>query len=403
MQDLMKGKFKMRDHSGELTDVDFHVGMYQEAADAKVNLSQYLSQRFGGGTDEAKYGPVISQFMSSAGMFLGTDLGSGLRSPTMKEIVNDGIQMGNVTRNDGTDRNSVAGRLLFPEIIMRTMEATLRDNNEDFLGGWNSMIAITDTINGPLFDQPLINVSAPEASRSNPISQLALPDVMLSITTSNVPRRINTRAIGVQISAEAQGATTLQLVNLAVAAQARGERIAMVQEDLAAIISGDTDRSAEAALSAVTAETLDSALSANGTMSHKGWIKYLRTNYRKRDLNWIVCDLASALAIEGRSGKPTRDTVYADPGNGMGVDMTADNLSIRSPRVLIVDDGVIAANSVLGLDSRYALRRVINVSAQYSAVEEFVLRRGSGFRIDYGEVTHRLYDDAFSLLSLTAS
>lgn len=403
MQDLMKGKFKMRDASGEMTEVDFHASEYQAAADAKLNLSQFLSQKYGGGTDEAKYGPVISQFMASAGMFLGTDLGTGLRSPSMKEIVNDGIQMGNVTRNDGSDRNSVAGRLLFPEIIMRTMEANLRDNNEDFLGGWNSMIAITDTINGPIFDQPLIDTSAPEGNRANIISQLALPDVMLSITTSSVPRRIHTRSIGVQISAEAQAATTLQLVNLAVAAQARAERIAMVEEDIAAIILGDTDRSSEAALSATTAETLDSTLSANGTISHKAWIKYLRANYRKRDINWIVCDLATALAIEARTGKPTRDTVYADPANGMGVDMTVDNLSVRAPRILIVDDGVIQANDALGLDSRFALRRVINVSAQYSAVEEFVLRRGSGFRIDYGEVTHRLYTDAFSLLRLTAS
>lgn len=400
-ESLMMTKFKMRDQEGNLTEVPFHASEYQTAADAKLTLSQYLSQKYGGGTDEGKYGPVVSQFMASANMFLGSDMATGLRSPSMKEIVNDGIQMSNVIRNDGSDRNSVAGRLLFPEIVMRTMEANLSSNYDDFIGGWNGLIAMTESINGPIFDQPLINTQAARDSRANPISQLAMPDQMMSITTSNVPRRILTRSIGVQISEEAQAATSLQLVNLAVTAQSRGERVALIEEDIAAILNGDTDRSAaDTALATFKANTLDSSIVAAGNMTHKAWIKYLRANYRLRNIDAIVCDLATALAIEGRSGKPTRDTVYA-PGSNFGVDLTIDNLAAKAPRVLIVDDGVIPANTVMGLDTRYGLRRVINVNAQYSAVQEFILRRGTGFRIDYGEVTHRLYDPAFSVMTLT--
>jgi len=399
-ESLMMTKFKMRDLNGNLVEVPFHASEYQKAADAKLSLTQYLSQKYGHETDEGKFGPVVSQFMASANMFLGSDHATGLRSPSMKEIVNDGIQMSNVIRNDGSDRNSVAGRLLFPEIIMRTMEANLIGNYDDFIGGWNGMIAMTESINGPIFDQPLIHTQAAEANRANPISQLSMPDVMMSITTSNVPRRVLTRSIGVQISEEAQAATSLQLVNLAVAAQSRGERVALIEEDIAAILNGDVDRSAEGALPTFKANTLDASIIAAGKMTHLAWIKYLRTNYRLRNIDRVVCDLATAIAIEGRSGKPTRDTVYS-PGSNIGVDMTIDNLAINAPRVLIVDDGVVPANTVMGLDSRYALRRVINVNAQYSAVQEFILRRGSGFRIDYGEVTHRLYDPAFSVMTLT--
>ncbi len=400
-ESLMMTKFKMRDPSGNLVEVPFHANEYQLASDAKLNLSQYLSQKYGNGTDEGKFGPVISQFMSSANMFLGSDMATGLRSPSMKEIVNDGIQMSNVVRNDGSDRNSVAGRLLFPEIIMRTMEANLIGNYDDFIGGWGSMIAMTESINGPIFDQPVVNTQAARDSRANPISQLAMPDVMMSITTSNVPRRILTRSIGVQISEEAQAATSLQLVNLAVTAQSRGERVALIEEDINAILNGDTDRSvSDTALTTFKANTLDSTIAAAGVITHKAWIKYLRTNYRLRNIDAVICDLATALAIEGRSGKPTRDTVYA-PGSNFGVDLTIDNLAAKAPRVLIVDDGVVPANTVMGLDTRYGLRRVINVNAQYSAVQEFILRRGTGFRIDYGEVTHRLYDPAFSVMTLT--
>lgn len=400
-ESLMQTTFKMRDKDGNFVDVPFHAKEYQEAADRKLTLSQHLSQKYGHGTDEGKYGPVISQMMGSAGMFLGSDKHTGLRSPSMKDIVTDGIQLSNLVRNDGSDRNSVAGRLLFPEIIMRTMEAELTENNDDFIGGWNSMIAMTETINGPIFDQPVINSSASENSRSNPISQLAMPDRMLSITTANTPRRITTRSIGVQISAEAQAATSLQLVNLAVAAQSRGERVAMIEEDIDAILNGDLDRGADPALPTFTAKSLDNSITNAGTITHLAYLKYLRSKYRVRTIDWVVCDLLTAIALEGRTGKPVSSTNFNPNGSNLAVDMTIDNLSVRAPRVLIVDDGVIPANTVLGLDSRYALRRVINVSASWNAIEEFVLRRGTGFRIDYGEVTHRLYDQAFDVMTLT--
>ena len=398
-----QSKFKIRDRNGNHTDIDFHVSEYEQAAKHGMNLSQYLSQKYAGATDEQKYGPVISQMMQAARMFLGNDRLSGLRSPTMREIMTDGIQISNLIRPDGSERNTPAGRLLFPEIIMRTMESNLMENYDDFIGGWTNAIAITDTINGSTFDQPLINTTGAEASRAAPIGQLSLPNQMIGITTSNMARKIATRSIGVQISDEAAASTTLQLVNVVMAAQSRGERIAMIEEDIDAVLNGDTDRSTEAALSAVTAETLDSTLSANGTLSHLAWIKYLRRNYRKRMIDTVICDLAAALAITGRSGKPNYTNVYQAPSDGTGVDANVENLNIRSPKIIVVDDGVVAANTVLGFDSRYALRRVINISAQYSAIEEFVMRRGTGFRVDYGEITHRLWDDAFEVLSLTAS
>ena len=47
------------------------------------------------------------------------------------------------------------------------------------------------------------------------------------------------------------------------------------------------------------------------------------------------------------------------------------------------------------------LRRVINIAAAYSAIEQFVLRRATAFRVDYGEITHTLYPDAFKVMTLT--
>ena len=61
------------------------------------------------------------------------------------------------------------------------------------------------------------------------------------------------------------------------------------------------------------------------------------------------------------------------------------------------------ANTLMGLDSRYAIHRIRNSAAAYSAVEEFVLRRAKALRFDFSEIAYRMFDDAFDVLSLTTT
>jgi hypothetical protein len=393
-------KFKMRDKAGNSVEVPFEALDYMRAGEANLTLSQYLTQKYGGDTDETKYGSVIGQFMASAGMFMGEDYTTGIKPPTMKAVMSEGIQISAITRNDGSDQ-SPSGRMLFPEIIMRTIESELRESQDDFLGGWEKMIAQTSSINGPKFEQPIINVKAPEGQAANPIAQLAEPDALVSISVSEVSRTITTKSIGLIISDQALQATTLDLVSIILSAHARGERVRTVEEHINGIVSGDVDRNMSA-LPTFQAKTLDALVTDISTVSHKAWIKYLRSNYRKMSINRIITTLDTAMAIEARSLKPTRDTVFFGEGN-FPIDMTVDNLSINAPPVLIVDDGVIPADTIVGLDSRYAIRRVINAQASYSAIEQYLMRRASAFRIDYGEFSHRLYDDAFSVMELTVA
>jgi hypothetical protein len=399
MSDL-ETKFKLRNSAGNAIEVPFHVREYAEAGNQGLTLSQYLTIKHGDKTDEAKYGSVVGQFMASAGMFMGEDVATGLKPPSMKAVLTEGVQISTITRNDGTSNTTPSGRMLFPEIIMRTIESQLRSSDDDFLAGWDRCIAQTASINGPKFEQPVINVTAPEGQASNPIAQLAAPDALVTITVSEYSRSITTKSIGLMISDQAQQATTLDLVSLIMSAQARGERVRNVEEHIAGIVAGDTDRGMSA-LSTFKAQTLDGTISAAGDLTHRAWIKYLRANYRKLSINRVITTLDVAFAIEARTGKPMRDTVFVGDGSNFPIDMNIDNLAVNAPAVFIVADGVIAANTIVGLDSRYAIRRVINAQAAYSAIEQYLLRRATAFRVDYGEYSHRLYDDAFSVMTLT--
>lgn len=397
--DLNTSKVKIRDANGALMEVNLDLDMYDAAATRGLSMSQHLTHLYGAQTDEAKFGSVISQIMQNNGILMGYDHGTGLRAPTMAEVLNHGISMGAITNTDGNDR-SPAGRILFPEIVLRTIEAELRESKDDYFRNYENMVAMTQVINGPRFEQPSINVKYPEESASNRISELAEPDAMVSITTSSVTRKVPTKSIGLMISDEALATTTLDLVNIIMQAQARGERYRMVQEQLGAILNGDPDWG-EAGLSGYTAQSLDSAITTAGTITHKAWIKFLRKDFRRKSLNYAITDLDTAIALETRSGKPTRDTVYFGEGSNFAVDMTVDNLNAKQVPVFLVDTVVSGANTVVALDTRYGIRRVINVSANYSAVQEFVLRKAKAFRIDYAEMAHSLYPTAFEKMALT--
>ena len=78
-----------------------------------------------------------------------------------------------------------------------------------------------------------------------------------------------------------------------------------------------------------------------------------------------------------------------------------DNLGLTAPKILLVDTALIGANTIVGLDSRYAIRRIVNVNAAYSAIENYVMRRATSFRVDYGEISHKLMADAWKKMVLT--
>ena len=392
-------KFSFVDASGSQQEVGLDVTIYREAADAGLSLSQHLEQKYPSHPDR---GSTFGQMMQSCGMYIANDMETGITAPSMKQVF-DGkakIMAGALVRNDGSQRNTVSGRMLFPGVILELVAANLTENKDDFLAGYEKMIAIDTSVSSPRVDQPTIDVTAPEGSRSQAIAQLAEPAVMVSITLAEKSFAIPTKSIGLMVSDQALQATTLDLVGIAMSAQARGERIFMVEEQLGAMMNGDVDWG-EAALSSITADSLDSVgITLAGEMTQKAWIHYLRDDYRKMTIDWLMMDIDTALAIENRTGKPTVNT---DDPNSPRIDTTfsIENLSLPVPRILLMDTAFIGANTVVGIDSRYAIRRVKNVSASYEAIEQWVMRRATAFRVDYGEMSKKLYTDAWKKMTLT--
>jgi hypothetical protein len=399
---MIENAASFSDISGKRTEVQLDVLDYRAAADAKLSLSQYYAQKYPTAANEAT---AFEQFCASSGIRLRADVARGIPASSVKELMHGGVDMqaGTIVRDSGANRHSVTGRILFPEVMMQMVNEALIANKEDYLTPWESAIAMRSSVTGPRADQPLINVIAPESSAAQPISQLAEPATMVSITLNERSYAIPTKSIGLQVADQAMQAATIDLVGIALASQARGERIRRIEEDMANIISGDTDFGINA-VTFVNASSFDSTIpSPNATITHKAYVKWLRANYQKTTITHLLADIDTALAIDARTGKPVAYTGdQSQVANRFPVDYTIENLGLPSPRLLLLPTSIIGANRIVGFDSRFGLHEITNVSASYSAIENFVLRRSTAMRFDYGVMLVKLYDEAFTGLTLAA-
>lgn len=400
-------KYSIIDNAGSQQELEVTLQDYEIAGKKGVSLSQHLESRAPSKAD----GPTtFQQCMAASGLYMSSHKRMGLQPPTMEQVLNDSVlidKAGSINRNDGANSNTPSGRLLFPEIILQTIASELEEDYSDFTGAYNQMVAQTQNINGPKFDQPIVNATAPRDVDSQPISQLAEPTSLVSITVSDVTRRIPTKSIGLTVSDEALQSTTLDIVGIALTQQARYERIRRIEADIVAMVAGDVD-SGESAITNVNSGTYDSAANSGANFTHKAWIKFLRNNYRKRSINWIITGLDEALYLEGRAGKPVMAVASGDGrvdanGTNFSTAFSVENLGITPPRLLLVEQSLLGANVVVGLDSRYAIRRVINVSASYQAIENYVMRRATSMRFDFGEMSHKLFTEAWSKMTFAAA
>lgn len=385
----MKAKLKYHSTTGKVAEIELDVGVYKAAAELNMDLRQYLRHKVAD-CDHSK-GDVIDQMMTFAGF---SEAVHGMPAMTMAHLAGmksaDGFR-----RPDGSD-NSLGGRLLYPQMILETLQLDARRNDgSGLLPIWEQLIAVSRNLNGQKVDQPIIDFSAPEESRSGRIAQLAEPETIISITTGDRSYRIPTYSVGLMVSNEAMEATTIDLVRVVMGRQSRGNRIRHVKEMLKAMVFGDVDLGM-AALPVLTAGSFDDAIITNGVITKKAYIKWLHSVQDTTDITRILTDIDSALAVDtgllpNVTGPDSSKIIT--PWGGL-------NLSLPQPQIIPFKTEDFGANVLVGLDPTAAIQRFVNVSASYDGIEEYVMRKATGFRVDYGEMATRLFDDAWSVLSL---
>lgn len=398
-------KTKVQDRDGN-HDITLKVEDYKAAQEAGLTFPQYVATKYGKEVDTELHGDVFTQMLGHAGMFTRANHKLGIKPPTMAEVLNGSAEVslgGAITRPDGQNALSVSGRLLFPALILEIIESELRTDNNVYANVFNRMVATTVSTSTPRYDQPIINVTGPQGSKSSPIAQGAEPKRMISITLADRTLRMPVNSIGLSITDEAQRASTLDLVGIVVREQALQERADQIDIDIANIATGNLDGGpdGDAALAVTSFKTAYDTTAGVNALTQKGWVKLLRADWKKMNIDWIITDIDGYLAIEGRAGRPV---VVNDNTLNAGLNSlpAAANPGIPDMvNVFIVDDVTIlgGSNRMLCLDSTKAIRKVIYVGAAYEAIQDFVMRRTTEMRFDWSERHERLgFDQAFKMI-----
>ncbi len=382
------------DKNGAVHELVLSPSIYQEAHAAELSVGQFLERKYE--TDASKYGTVIEQLAASTGLIRAANSDYGFNSPTLHQVFNGPAQMdaaGVITRDA-----QPASRILFPAVFLQWIENALLKDFVTQPAIFESMIAISDSIVGPRFEQPVVDFGRPQGARSMGVAQGALPANFMTIKASDVARKIPTFSLGLEITEEALKATTLDFLALSLGRQVAAERDARVEGYISACVAGDADQLNMGALSSATSTSYDAA-AVGGVLTQKAWVKFLFNNFRFRHISHVICDIDTALKIESRTGKPI---ITGDDPNSPRIDATFELLNYRLQQVklFVVSAGVVAANTIVGIDSRYALRRVRNSDAEYQAAEQFVMKKTQQLRFDFGEIVYRLFDMGWDVMTI---
>lgn len=381
----------MIDEKGAQVDVKLETSLYKEAMSKNLTVPQLVNQKYPTSADAESNS--FEQLCCSAGLIVGEDRQFGLSSPTIGAILDGTADLNAATVAEADP----ASRILYPAVFLELIENKLQVDRTTDPDNFDKMIALDMSVPGNRIEQPVINLTKSEQQRSQAIAQLAEPQAMLTITTADTSRAISTFSIGLEVSDQALQATTLDFVSMAIARQSEVERNARTYDYLLAMLNGDVDVG-QSALDQTKADTYDSGLTTAGTLSKKAIVAWLLNNSYKRAISHVVTDLAGMEAIEAALENVNTNNYI--PG-ALVPQFSIMNKLLQKLEIFIVDPSAgWPVNTLMGLDRRYAITRVRNSAAAYSAVEKFVLRRSNVLRFDFAELAYRNYDEAFDTLSL---
>lgn len=400
----MKNKVAFIDADGK-QEVTLSLQHWQAAQDKNLSLRQFINQTYPT-TADSKH-DTFTQMCQSVGMYTKPARELGIRPITMKDIESGGLEFS--AGMQGSEVSPVQTKILFPAVIAELVENKLQFDRMSAIAAFDQMLADVYSVAGRRIEQPYIDytrTNGPESARSMERAQGAEPATMMTIKAGEKTLTIGETPLAVTITDEAMQATTIDMVALAMARQAEMESYTRVGEDLLKVLQGNSDAGSygTSALSSVTAASFDSSISAAATLTELAYAKWLYTGIEKRRINYIVTDFAGAWAIHNRTGKPTQDKdetkVPSDPFNAVA-SIFYPSL-INNVEIFVVPSTAgWPANTLMGFDSRYAMRKWVNTLATYSDVERYVLRRASTFVVSFGSKVTRYFDDSFSVLTLT--
>ena len=402
-------KFPIVDAQGSKHEVEVGLHTYKQAAAKGVNLTQLMADtiptnpRAAGAdpTDITQMSPM-EQMIQHVGIRLKGDVRTGSRASTVDEL----LATDPLTTTDQGQIPGIARRLLAPEILLQIANINLVDNPDILMQAWEDAIGSTQSVNSKQVGQALMNEVTNTSDglvRPGLKGQLSLPETMITYTLGERQWVIPTTQVGLMFSNDVLKYETLDRVGLTLAQNIRAFTLARFYEDISNVINGDAPANM-AAVPFQNASVFDPAGNISGTkkLTHRAWVKWLMKDSYKYTITHVLGSEDAWLDYQERAGLPTVMTDVSSDSNRLPAPASLVGMAIPTPKFLAMPTNIIGADRLIGFDASRGLRRFRNVSADYTAVENLVLRGGVGMTFETGVLLTKDNPGVFRGLTLGA-
>ena len=341
------------------------------------------------------------QLFAQCGFFRATDMANGIRSIRARDILEgmSGTQIDAAT----APGNVGISRFVAPAAVLSAVLNDMYEDRSGVLAEFKKMVAFTQSVQGNRYERPVFNYDPARNSLAKPIAQLAEPTNIGLLTVGEQSGTIPIFSSGLTVSDQAVDYFSFVEIQKCISLMVQNDMADRADGWLITMLNGDADHgfSALSGTQVEKANTIDTSISTAGTLTQKAWIKWISKYSKRSPITHIVCGIDEALAIQNRTG---RATVMTDNGTSKRIDTTDVVMNDMWPSelpVYIVTDPNWPANCILGISKPSAIALYESSSANYNSVEQFVTRRSTTFRADFGAVATRFMDRAFHRLDLT--
>jgi hypothetical protein len=373
-----------------------------------LDMSLYKSDKGFAGELNSRY-PVSAgmpsateQVFAQCGFYRNEDRKAGVKSPKIRAILDgmDGLQAAGTT---APGSNGIS-RFLAPAALLTAVENDIYEDRSGVLGQFRQLVGVTQSVAGNRYERPVFNYDPARNSRAKPIAQLSEPTAIGLLTVGETSGTIPIYSSGLEISDQAMDYFGFSEVSKCMSIMATEDLADRADGWLLSMLNGDADHGM-GALSTVsgaveTAKSLDAAIVANGVLSQKAFMLWIAKHSKRAPITHIVTDINGALAIQNRTGRPN---VQGDNPTSNRIDTIETVMNEMWPSTLpifIVTDPSWPSNTLMGINQPNAIIMHESTTAAYNSVEQFVTRRSTKFRVDYGAVANRFFDRAFHVMTL---
>ena len=338
------------------------------------------------------------QLFAQCGLYRTADLKSGIKPAKIRDILDGGGLSAAGTAPGSTG----ISRFVAPAAILAGVQNDIYEDRSGVLAQFMNLVAFTQSVAGNRYEKPVFNYNPARASRAKPVAQLAEPTSIGLLTVGEQSGTIPIFASGLEISDQAMDYFGFAEVQKCMSIMATYDIAERADGWLLSMMAGDADHGM-AALSGDQVEkavTIDSSIAAAGVLTQKAWIKWIAKHSKRAPITHVITDIDGALAIQNRTGRPTANTDNQTSQRMDTIEVVMDPLWPSNLPIYIVTDANWPANTILGISKPNAIVLHESSTAQYSSVEQFVTRRSTKFRVDFGAVASRFYTRAFHRLNL---